>query len=77
MINVLDPDVIVLGGGLSNIGALYADAAARLPRHVFSDRCDDAGRPQPARRLVGRARRRVALARVSRGRLNGTRFDRR
>lgn len=37
VINILDPDVIVLGGGLSNIESLY-DAVPRywLP-HVFSD----------------------------------------
>ena len=39
VINVLDPDVVVLGGGLSNIDSLYGDVAARLPAHVFSDRC--------------------------------------
>jgi fructokinase len=39
VINVLDPDVIVLGGGLSNIDELYAEVAALLPGHVFSDRC--------------------------------------
>ena len=39
VINVLDPDVVVLGGGVSNIDALYDVVAARLPRHVFSDRC--------------------------------------
>ena len=39
VVNVLDPDIVVLGGGLSNIDALYAGVAARLPQHVFSDRC--------------------------------------
>jgi fructokinase len=40
VINVLDPDVVVLGGGLSNLGRLY-DALPRLwPRYVFSDRVD-------------------------------------
>ena len=39
VVNVLDPDVIVLGGGVSNIDALYAEVAARLPGHVFSDTC--------------------------------------
>lgn len=39
VVNVIDPDVIVLGGGLSNIDALYPEVAALLPRHVFSDRC--------------------------------------
>lgn len=39
VINVLDPDVIVLGGGLSNIDALYGEVAKLLPGHVFSDVC--------------------------------------
>ncbi|CAA9303736.1 MAG: Cryptic sugar kinase Mak [uncultured Gemmatimonadaceae bacterium] len=38
VVNVLDPDVIVLGGGLSNAPGLADAAAAALPRHVFSDR---------------------------------------
>ena len=37
VINVLDPEVIVLGGGLSNIDRLYRDVPARLPDWVFSD----------------------------------------
>jgi fructokinase len=37
VINILDPDVIVLGGGLSNIEPLYAQTAGRLPLYVFSD----------------------------------------
>jgi fructokinase len=37
VINVLDPDVIVLGGGLSNIERLYAGVPRLWPRHVFSD----------------------------------------
>ncbi|HEU0202536.1 MAG TPA: ROK family protein [Burkholderiaceae bacterium] len=40
VINVLDPDVIVLGGGLSNIEALYREVPARWGRYVFSDRVD-------------------------------------
>ena len=39
MINVLDPDVIVLGGGLSNIDGLVRRRRARLPAQVFSDGC--------------------------------------
>ena len=35
--NVLDPDVIVLGGGMSNVEGLGEAASALLPRHVFSD----------------------------------------
>jgi fructokinase len=37
IINVIDPQVIVLGGGVSNIARLYEEAPARLPRYVFSD----------------------------------------
>jgi fructokinase len=35
--NLLDPDVIVLGGGLSNVPAIYAAAHRALARHAFSD----------------------------------------
>jgi fructokinase len=37
VINILDPDVIVLGGGLSNIRSLYADVPSMWGAHVFSD----------------------------------------
>jgi len=37
VINVLDPDVIVLGGGLSNITRLYENVPRLWGRHVFSD----------------------------------------
>ena len=37
VVNLLDPDVIVLGGGLSNVRRLYANVPARLATHVFSD----------------------------------------
>jgi fructokinase len=40
IINVLDPHVIVLGGGLSNLARLYANVPARWPAWVFSDRVD-------------------------------------
>jgi fructokinase len=36
IINVLDPDVIVLGGGLSNIARLYENVPRLWSRHVFS-----------------------------------------
>ena len=39
-INILDPGVIVLGGGLSNIGRLYENVPRLWQRHVFSDRVD-------------------------------------
>ena len=38
IINVLDPDVIVLGGGLSNIERLYEQVPRIWDRFVFSDR---------------------------------------
>ena len=37
VINILDPDVIVLGGGMSNVGGLAERVSTELPRHVFSD----------------------------------------
>ena len=37
VINLLDPDVIVLGGGLSNIDALYAELPRRWAAPVFCD----------------------------------------
>ncbi|MGB0722386.1 MAG: ROK family protein [Gammaproteobacteria bacterium] len=40
VINVIDPEVIVLGGGLSNIDALYTGVPDRWGRYVFSDRVD-------------------------------------
>ena len=35
IINVLDPDVIVLGGGMSNVKRLYDTVPALIQRHVF------------------------------------------
>ena len=37
VINILDPEVIVLGGGLSNMPVLYREVPRLLLRHVFSD----------------------------------------
>lgn len=37
VINVIDPEVIVLGGGLSNMPSLYRQVPPLLVRHVFSD----------------------------------------
>ena len=37
VINVLDPDVVVLGGGVSNVARLYADVPRLWGAHVFSD----------------------------------------
>jgi len=40
VVNILDPDVIVLGGGLSNLPMLYERVPQRWGRYVFSDRVD-------------------------------------
>lgn len=37
IINTLDPDTIVLGGGVGQIGQLYVELPKRLPSLVFSD----------------------------------------
>ena len=37
LIDVLDPDVVVLGGGVSNFDALYTEGVAEIARYVFSD----------------------------------------
>jgi len=37
VINIVDPHVIVLGGGLSQIDELYTELPPRLPAYVFSD----------------------------------------
>ena len=40
VINIVDPDVIVLGGGLSQVDELYPALPPLLAEYVFSDRCD-------------------------------------
>jgi len=37
VINLLDPEVIVLGGGLSNLQRLYTDLPDRIRPHLFGD----------------------------------------
>jgi len=37
VINILDPDIIVLGGGMSNIQRLYAEGPDTIARYVFND----------------------------------------
>jgi fructokinase len=36
VVNMLDPDVVVLGGGMSNIAGLPEAVSAVLPRYVFA-----------------------------------------
>lgn len=40
LINVVDPDVIVAGGGLSNVGRLFTNVPTLWEQWVFSDRVD-------------------------------------
>jgi fructokinase len=40
VINILDPDIIVLGGGMSNLKRLYDNVPRVWDRYVFSDRVD-------------------------------------
>ena len=42
VVNFLDPDVIVLGGGLSNIERLYTTVPRLLPRYVYAQTVDTA-----------------------------------
>ena len=37
VVNLLDPDAVVLGGGLSNMDHLYEQLPRLMARHVFSD----------------------------------------
>jgi fructokinase len=37
LINVLDPDIVVLGGGVSQMDLLYTEGRAQVERYVFSD----------------------------------------
>jgi fructokinase len=45
VVNLVDPDVIVLGGGVSNIGTLYERVPALMPPWVFADRAETPIRP--------------------------------
>ncbi|MGI9387069.1 MAG: ROK family protein [Methyloligellaceae bacterium] len=57
--NILDPDVIVLGGGLSSIAALYETVPELMRPHIFADHTDIDIRPPkwgPASGVRGAAR---------------------
>jgi fructokinase len=38
VVNIMDPDLIVLGGGMSQIPEIYASLSERMQPHVFSER---------------------------------------
>jgi fructokinase len=40
VINIIDPEVIVIGGGVSNMASLYEEVVRRWGNYVFSDRVD-------------------------------------
>lgn len=45
VLNILDPDVVVLGGGVSNMKRLYRNVPLLWRAHAFSDRIDTPLRP--------------------------------
>lgn len=47
IVNLADPEVFVLGGGMSNVAELYDRLPENVARHAFSDRWD--GRIMPAK----------------------------
>jgi predicted NBD/HSP70 family sugar kinase len=40
IINVLDPDAIVLGGGLANIDLLYTEGVKEVEKHIFNPKLE-------------------------------------
>ncbi len=40
IVNILDPDVLVIGGGVGNINALYTDGLSSLKKYIFNNRVD-------------------------------------
>ncbi|MFL5811375.1 MAG: ROK family protein, partial [Flavisolibacter sp.] len=40
VVNLLDPDVIVVGGGVGNVDALYVDGRNALEKYIFNNRVD-------------------------------------
>ncbi len=52
VVNLLDPDVVVLGGGMSNVPGMAEAAGARLGANVFSATGGAAGAPPLATRVV-------------------------
>jgi fructokinase len=45
VINIFDPEVVVLGGGMSNLARLYEEVPQRWEQWIFSDRVDTRLRP--------------------------------
>jgi predicted NBD/HSP70 family sugar kinase len=45
VVNIFDPHVIVLGGGLSQLSQLYADLPGLMAPHIFAERAQIAVKP--------------------------------
>ena len=62
LVNILDPDAIVLGGGLSNIEALYTESTSACGALCLHAGGAEPDREEPARRFERRSRGGLALA---------------
>ena len=40
IINIIDPDVIVIGGGVGNIDEIYTEGRKAVAKHIFNHRLD-------------------------------------
>jgi predicted NBD/HSP70 family sugar kinase len=40
VINIVDPDVIVIGGGVGNIDEIYTEGVERVKNYIFNPRVD-------------------------------------
>lgn len=40
LINLIDPDIVVLGGGVSNMDCIYTEGVQEVEKHVFNDYMD-------------------------------------
>jgi fructokinase len=45
VVNILDPDMLVLGGGLSQLSHLYTQLPSLMESYIFADRCSIAIKP--------------------------------
>ncbi len=61
VVNILDPDVIVLGGGMSNVERLYQTVPDLVKQWVFGGECETTD-PQSGTRRLQRGTRRSGLA---------------
>lgn len=61
VVNTLDPDILVMAGGMSNIDELYDELPAKIAGYTFSPCFLHPRRASSARRLQRRPWRRLAL----------------